>query len=287
MSNSGPNAAFLALRNGDESMLDKTLAVLGGAGKIGSAIINGMLEKGAAKPEQFTITALHQYELERDTAPPVRGTTDNKKAIRGADVLILCVHPADIPVLLKEIAPFLEEQQLVISVATGVTTAAIEAQLGAGQSVIRAMPNTAVQVAQSMTTLCRGRHVRDDELAVAKNIFEAVGEVEILDERHLNAATGLGGCGPAFVFKIIEALSEGGVKVGLPREAARKMAAQTLRGAAEMVLRTGKHPAALKDEVTTPGGCTIDGIAKLEQHGISIALIDAVETSTLKAGKLG
>jgi len=113
-----------------------------------------------------------------------------------------------------------------------------------------------------------------------------VGEVEVLDERHMNAATGLGGCGPAFVFKIIEALAEGGVKVGLPREAARKMAAQVLRGASEMVISTGKHPAALKDEVTTPGGCTIDGIAKLEQHGISIALIDAVETSTCKAGRL-
>jgi len=267
-------------------MLEKKLALVGGAGKIGSAILNGLFTRKAIEPENVVVTARHEASLRRAEGLGVRLTTDNRAAVQGADVVMLCVHPEEMPVVLAELAQDIQTGQVVISVATGTTTATIEQLLRPTISVVRAMPNTAVHVGQSMTALCRGRRVSEEDLRLAVRIFETVGEVEILDERHLNAATGLGGCGPAFVFKIIEALSEGGVKVGLPREAARKMAAQVLKGAAEMVLRTGKHPAALKDEVTTPGGCTIDGIAKLEQHGISIALIDAVETSTLKAGRL-
>jgi pyrroline-5-carboxylate reductase len=267
-------------------MLDKKLALIGGAGKIGSAILSGMFTRKAIQPENVVVTARHAASLERSRGLGVRLTTDNRAAVPGADVIMLCVHPEEMPVVLAELGQDIQTGQLVVSVATGTTTGAIEQLLRPTISVVRAMPNTAVHVGQSMTALCRGRHVCEEDLKLAVRIFETVGEVEILDERHLNAATGLGGCGPAFVFKMIEALSEGGVKVGLPREAARKMAAQVMKGAAEMVLRTGKHPAALKDEVTTPGGCTIDGIAKLEQHGISIALIDAVETSTLKAGRL-
>ena len=123
-------------------------------------------------------------------------------------------------------------------------------------------------------------------MELARELFGTVGLVEELDERHMNASTGLGGCGPAFIFKIIEAMAEGGVKMGLPRDVSRKVAAQVLKGAATLVLVTGRHPAALKDEVTTPGGCTIDGIAKLEERGLAIALIDAVETSSKKAGAL-
>lgn len=267
-------------------MLDKRLAMIGGAGKIGTAILNGLFTNKAIRPENVVVTARHERSLSKADGLGVRRTTDNVAAILGADVVMLCVHPDEMAGVLEQVGPHVQTGQVVISVATGTTTAAIERHLGPTIPVVRSMPNTAVHVAQSMTTLCRGRHVSEEDLHLAVRIFQTVGEVEILDERHLNAATGLGGCGPAFVFKMIEALAEGGVKVGLPREAARKMAAQVMKGAAEMVLRTGKHPAALKDEVTTPGGCTIDGIAKLEQHGISIALIEAVETSTLKAGRL-
>ncbi len=267
-------------------MFDKRFAIIGGAGKIGTAILNGMLARAVIRPEQVVVTARHEASLERARTSGVTATRDNLAAVKGAHVVMLCVHPDEMAPVLADIGPGIEPGQLVISVATATTTAAIEKALHPGVSVVRVMPNTAVHVGQSMTAICCGQTVPEESLQLAVRIFETVGEVEILDERHLNAATGLGGCGPAFVFKMIEALSEGGVKVGLPREAARKMAAQVMKGAAEMVLRTGKHPAALKDEVTTPGGCTIDGIAKLEQHGISIALIDAVETSTLKAGRL-
>ena len=266
--------------------LGKTIAIIGGAGKIGSAILNGLLTRDAVTPAQVTATARHERSLARVDHPDVRRTTDNRAAVRDADVVLICAHPGEVRQVLDGIASEIRAGQLVISVATGITTAVIEERLAPGVAVVRAMPNTALYVGESMTTLTRGREAADADLDLALRIFDTVGEVEVLDERHMNAATGLGGCGPAFVFKIIEALSEGGVKVGLPREAARKIAAQTLKGAAEMVLRTGKHPAALKDEVTTPGGCTIDGITKLEQHGISIALIEAVEVSTEKAGRL-
>ena len=267
-------------------MFDKKLAMIGGAGRIGAAILNGILRAEALRPEGVVVTARHERSLNRERPIGVRVTTDNRAAAGGADVIMICVHPPEVPAVLEEIRDTVRGDQLVISVATGVSTGSIEHRLPEGVAVVRAMPNTAVHVGESMTALSRGACVSPEALDLAIQIFETVGEVEILDERHINAATGLGGCGPAFVFKIIEALSEGGVKVGLPRESARKLAAQTLKGAAEMVLRTGMHPAALKDEVTTPGGCTIDGIAKLEQHGISIALIEAVETSTLKAGEL-
>ena len=269
-----------------DTRIDKKLAVIGGAGKIGSAILNGMFTRKAITAEQVTITARHESSLEPSRGNGVRTTTDNKAAVDGADVILICVHPSEVAGVLDDIAEAVAPGQLVISVATGITTAAIESRLRPTVSVVRAMPNTALYVGQSMTSLCRGRRVDEEDLKLALRIFATVGEVLILDEHLMNAATGLGGCGPAFVFKIIEALSEGGVKVGLPREAARKMAAQVLKGAAEMVLRTGKHPAALKDEVTTPGGCTIDGITKLEERGISIALIEAVEVATEKAGRL-
>jgi pyrroline-5-carboxylate reductase len=177
-------------------------------------------------------------------------------------------------------------QHLLISVVSGCSTKQMEGMAQHDLRVIRAMPNTPVMIRASMTCLSAGQFATEVDLQLAEQIFATVGEVLRLDECHMNAATGLGGCGPAFVFKIIEALSEGGVKVGLPRETARTMAAQVLKGAAQLVLETGMHPAALKDAVTTPGGCTIDGLAKLEEHGLSIALIDAVETATIKAGKL-
>ena len=267
-------------------MIQKRIVFIGGAGKIGSAIVKGILSRGAVSHERLVVTARHERSLVEFRKMGVESGTDNAAAVRDADVVLLCVHPIDIDGVLAEIVPHLADRPLIITVATGISTAVIEGAIGRPLPVVRAMPNTAVQVGESMTALTRGRHVLEEDMDIALEIFEMVGEVERLDERHLNAATGLGGCGPAFVFKIIEALSEGGVKMGLPREAARKMAAQTLKGAAEMVLRSGKHPAELKDEVTTPGGCTIDGITKLEERGLPIALIEAVETSSLKAGQL-
>lgn len=262
------------------------LTFIGGAGRIGSAIISGLLASKTVAPAQLTATAGHDSSLDTLRTLKVHCTTKNVAAVKGADVIVLCVHPDDVSDLLSEIARSLKSTQLLISTVSGCTTNTLESLCGKSLRVVRAMPNTPVRVRMAMTCLAAGRHAKPADLDLARQMFATVGEVAILDERHMNAATGLGGCGPAFAFKIIEALSEGGVKVGLPREIARKMAAQVLKGAAELVLTTGQHPAALKDAVCTPGGCTVDGLAKLEERGLSIALIDAVETATKKAAAL-
>jgi pyrroline-5-carboxylate reductase len=261
-------------------------AVLGGAGKMGSALIDGLLASGLVTPERVIATARHAASLEKMSERRIGTSLDNLAAAQGADVIVLAVHPDETADVLRQIAPCLGPDKLLVSIVTGVRTRRLEDMIGADVPVLRANPNIAVVVQQSATIVCRGRFATDAHVALVKQIFATVGLVEELDERHMNASTGLGGCGPAFVFKIIEALSEGGVKMGLPRDVSRKLAAQVLRGASELVLKTGRHPAALKDEVTTPGGCTIDGIAKLEERGLAIALIDAVETSTRKAGML-
>ncbi len=262
------------------------LTFIGGAGKIGSAIIDGILAAKFVSAGQLTVTARHAESLAAFRKRKIACTTNNVAAVKNAQLIVLCVHPDDMPDLLKDIGKHLKSSQVLISIVSGCSTQQIETWCGRPLRIVRAMPNTPVHVRLAMTCLSAGQHAKPEDLATAQGIFATVGEVEVLDERYMNAATGLGGCGPAFAFKIIEALSEGGIKVGLPRSTARKMAAQVLKGAAELVLTTGQHPAALKDAVTTPGGCTIDGLAKLEERGLSIALIDAVETATKKAGGL-
>jgi pyrroline-5-carboxylate reductase len=267
-------------------MNGRQFAVLGGAGKMGGALIDGLLASGKVAPEAIIATARHAASLEKMSDRRIRTGLDNLAAVRGADVIVLAVHPDETAEVLRQVAPALSADKILISIVTGVRTRRLEDMIGADVPVLRANPNLAVVVQQSATVICRGRFATAAHAALTKELFATVGLVEELDERHMNASTGLGGCGPAFVFKIIEALSEGGVKMGLPRDVSRKLAAQVLRGASELVLKTGRHPASLKDEVTTPGGCTIDGIAKLEERGLAIALIDAVETSTRKAGML-
>ena len=262
------------------------LAVIGGAGKIGSALIDGLIASGRVAPENITATARHEASLEPLSRHGVHTTTDNVAATAGAEVVILAVHPDETAEAMAQLRPGLRAEQLLITIVTGVGTARIEQMAGQALPIVRANPNIAVLVAESATVLCRGAHATAAHLDLARSLFATVGLVEVLDERHMNASTGLGGCGPAFIFKILEAMAEGGVKMGLPRDVARSISAQVMKGAAELILRTGKHPAAFKDEVTTPGGCTIDGIAKLQERGISIALIDAVEVSTRKAGAL-
>lgn len=262
------------------------LALIGGAGTMGTAVVRGLLRAEAVRPAQIIVTARREKSYAHLVELAVSLTTDNVAAAKDADVVILCVHPDQVAGVLSELEPGLTPSQVILSVATGIPTARLEALTGERLPVVRATPNLAAVVGASITVLCAGRHAREEHLALAQTIFATVGEVERLDERHMNASTALGGCGPAFVFKCIEALAEGGVKMGLPRMASRRMAAQMMLGAARMVLVTGEHPAALKDQVTTPGGCTIDGITKLEERGLSIALIEAVETSALKAAKL-
>ena len=262
------------------------IAVIGGTGKIGSALIDGWLHAGLVQPDGVIGTGRHEGSLARLRDRGIHATTDNAGAVRDAQVVVIAVHPDETSEVFEQFRPQLRDDHLLISIVTGIRTNVLEELAGRAAAVIRANPNIAVLVAQSATVLCRGRFATEEQLELARGLFRAVGLVEVLDERHMNASTGLGGCGPAFVFKIIEAMAEGGVKMNLPRDVSRRVAAQVVKGAAELILTTGRHPAEFKDEVTTPGGCTIDGIAKLQERGITIALIDAVETSTRKAGML-
>ena len=214
-------------------------------------------------------------------------TTANLEAAYGADILLLAVKPFQIAALLQEIKPALRPGQLVISIAASISTAAIEAAAGLDVAVVRAMPNTPSTLGAGIAGLCRGRYVNDAQMEHATRIFSTVGRFVVVDEKHMDAVTGLSGSGPAFIYIVLESLAEAGVKVGLPREIATLLAAQTAFGAAKMVLDTGYHPALLKDAVTTPAGCTIDGILELEEGGLRVTLIKAVMRATERARALG
>jgi pyrroline-5-carboxylate reductase len=188
--------------------------------------------------------------------------------------------------VVRGIAPALTPEKLLISFAASVKTSAIEEASGGNVSVIRAMPNTPALVGAGITAICRGKFVTTEQLVLATKIFATVGRTVIVDEKHMDAVTGLSGSGPAFLYIIIEALAEAGVNVGLPRDIATQLAAQTTYGAAKMVLETGSHPALLKDEVTTPAGCTVEGILELEEGGVRVTLIKAVKRATERAREL-
>jgi len=253
---------------------------------IGRALVEGVIKRSILKPQDIVVTARHQESRKRVADLGVRFTRNNREAVAQADIVVLAVPPDQAVASLLECREQFRPGHLLVSVVTGVPTQELEAAAGPDVAVVRAVPNIAMIVEASVTSIAPGRRATARQVAVTRRIFESVGAALILDERHLDACTGLAGCGPAFAFKVIESLAEGGVKMGLPRDAARTMAAWVLLGAAQLVLKTGRHPAELKDEVTTPGGCTIDGIAALEERGLPIALIAAVETSSRKASRL-
>ena len=201
-------------------------------------------------------------------------------------MILLGVKPFQVEDLVRKIQPALTPGKLLISFAASVKTSAIEEAAQQDIAVIRAMPNTPSMLGAGAAALCRGSFVNDEQLAIAQTIFQTVGRTVVVDEKHMDAVTGLSGSGPAFLYIIIEALAEAGVNVGLPRDIATLLAAQTTYGAARMVLETGSHPALLKDEVTTPAGCTVDGILELEEGGLRVTLIKAVKRATMRAKEL-
>jgi pyrroline-5-carboxylate reductase len=212
--------------------------------------------------------------------------TDNTKAVQGADIIFICVKPQTVQEVMEEIRPAVSAGQIFISVAASVSTAQIEAALGTKTAVVRAMPNTPCALGAGMTGLCQGKYVSAEQIALACSLFEVVGRTVVVDEKHMDAVTGLSASGPAFIYIILESLAEAGVKVGLPREVATLLAAQMTMGSAKMVLETGDHPAQLKDSVTTPAGCTIDGILELEEGKLRVTLIKAVVKATQRAKEL-
>ncbi len=258
-----------------------------GAGKMGSTLVRALLAAGRLEPGQVVVTTRHESTA-ADVARRlgVAVASDNRAAIRGADLVLVAVKPQALGEVLAELGDVLERGQLLVSIVASATTEFIARRLKGDVAVVRAMPNTPSQIGAGMTVLCAGSHATAADLERARAIFDAVGRTLVLDEKHMDAVTALSASGPAFVYVVLESLAEGGVKVGLPRQIATELAAQTALGAAKMVLETGEHPALLKDAVTTPAGCTIDGLLQLEEGGLRVTLIKAVVEATRRASQL-
>ena len=262
------------------------LAVLG-AGKMGGILIEAFVRLRLVPPEKISATVHHDLAGRRHfSSGSVSLSTDNRAAARAADVILLCVKPQTIATVLNEIRPELNERKLVISIAASVPTRYIQQRLTGNIPVIRAMPNTPSMVGSGITAICKGKFATNDHLDSARNLFESVGTTVVVDEKNMDAITGLSASGPAFIYIILESLAEGGVKMGLSRELATLLAAQSTLGAAKVALETGFNPALLKDMVTTPAGCTIDGILELEQGGLRGTLIKAVVKASQRAKEL-
>jgi pyrroline-5-carboxylate reductase len=272
---------------------DKKLAVLG-AGKLGGILLRAYLKQRLFVANRVTATVKHGEKaaaLAKELGVAV--TNDNRKAVKGADIILLGVKPQAVTELLKEIAPEIGRKALLVSVAASVPTSYLEQRLATASggkdnkvAVVRAMPNTPASVGCGMTAICRGAHAGPADVEIARTMFDAVGRTVVVDEKNMDAVTGLSASGPAFAYIILESLAEAGVKVGLPRDVATLLAAQTMKGSASVVLETGDHPALLKDAVTTPAGCTIDGILELEEGKLRVTLIKAVVKATNRAGEL-
>jgi pyrroline-5-carboxylate reductase len=262
------------------------IAVIG-AGKMGGILLEAFV-RSQLFPRSHVVATVAHAERAKALAERLGITvlTDNTTAASHADVILLGVKPQQLTDILRDIAPVLKPGVLLISVAASVSTAAIEQAAGPELAVIRTMPNTPATLGAGVTALCRGRNATEAQMTLAQTIFNTVGRTVVVDEKHMDAVTGLSGSGPAFLYIIIEALAEAGVNVGLPRDTATLLAAQTTYGAARMVLETGSHPALLKDEVTTPAGCTVDGILELEEGGLRVTLIKAVKRATQRAKEL-
>lgn len=269
-----------------EGIRRESIAVLG-AGKMGGAILAALNRAGNSRFADIRATVQHAHRAASVSKQlGLKITTDNSAAIRDAGVVLLCVKPTYVRAVLQEIRSELREDALLISIASAVTTQAIESVLGRHVAVVRAMPNTACRIGKGMTALCAGRFAGAEHLADASELFTLMGRTAEVEESMMDAITGLSASGPAFIYTILEALAEGGIRVGLPRELATTLAAQATLGAASMVLETGQHPAILKSEVTTPGGCTVEGLLELETGSIRATLIRAIDTTTRKASTL-
>ncbi len=265
---------------------NQTIAVIG-AGHMAGALIGGMVRSKLLAPKSITASRRSSEALaELQKKWGVRTTVDNRKAAAEADVVMLAVKPQMARKVMEELAGTIRRDQLVISVMAGVTSAAINKALRVDCPVVRAMPNTPCLVDAGATALAAGAHATDADLARAEAVFKSVGLVVALPESALDAATGLSGSGPVYIYMVIEAMIDGGVKMGIPRAIAAKLAAQTVYGAAKLVLETGKHPAILKDEVTTPGGTAINAIHVLESRGLRSVLIDGIVAATNRSQEL-
>jgi pyrroline-5-carboxylate reductase len=268
-------------------MLANKKVVVIGVGKIGEALVSGLINRGELKAKDIVGTVGQIDNIERAKQKlKIDVTTNNKESVRGKDIVLIAVKPQNMEAVLMEIGPELTPDQLLISVAASVSTAFIEERLAKPIPVVRAMPNTPALVNFGMTALCSGSHSQKKHLEIAQAIFSCVGETVFLDENLMDGVTALSASGPAYLYVVIESLAEAGVKLGIPREISTLLTAQTMLGSAHMVLASKAHPALLKDTVTTPAGCTIDGLMELEEGKLRVTLIKAVVKAAERAREL-
>jgi pyrroline-5-carboxylate reductase len=254
-----------------------------GFGTIGQALTQGLRDNPRVQRIAVTTRGRRAHFHEH---PDVIALGDNRELASVSDVVLFCVKPAQVSGVVREIADSLRDGTLLVSVAAGITTKALDEWTGERFAIVRAMPNMPCRIGVGMTALATRSSVTDAQLALVRDVFEKLGRVVVVDEQLMDAVTAISGCGPAYVYLIIEALAEAGVSLGLPRTTALELAAQTLHGAAAMVLASGTHPAALKDEVTTPAGCTIDGLLALEDGKLRSTLVRAVAAAAARSSKL-
>lgn len=264
-----------------------TIAVIG-AGNIGRALIGGLMHGHELDPGRIRATRRNPAMLEAlgDQFPGVQTGTDNVTAVEDATIVVLATKPQIAHQVIEEIRTATREDAVVVSVLAGVTTEVLKNSFKRDLSIVRTMPNTPMMVDEGATAIAGGRFSTEEHLDIVRSMFEAVGKVEVVPEYLMDAVTGLSGSGPAYVYMFIEALTDAGVKQGLPRPTAFRLASQTVFGAAKLVQDTGKHPAILRDEVTTPGGTAIAAVAELESHGLRTMLINAVATATARSREL-
>lgn len=261
----------------------QTLSIIG-MGKMGEAIARGLMDSPLRSGYRIlgtTRTAESARDAGKDLGIEV--STSNEDAIRSGDIILLAVKPHQVQKILESNQKLFHAGQLIISICAAITTDQISEWSGGKTAILRAMPNTPCLIKSGVTAICQGPRSEDSHLKSAERIFGELGRVTVLEESLFDGVTGLSGCGPAYVYLMIEALSEAGVKVGISRKQATALAAQTMMGAAKMVLDRAEHPAALKDEVTTPAGCTIDGLMALEEGKLRVTLIKAVLAATRRS----
>jgi pyrroline-5-carboxylate reductase len=272
-----------------KSMLNDKKIGMVGTGNMGCALIDGLIRSGAAQAANLICSDASEQQLAAvGEKYHVVTTADNTEVVQAADIVIYAIKPQIMASVLKETAPFLDMTKLVISIAAGVPLAAIEALLNKDLRLIRVMPNVAVAVREGATGVAAGGHATAEDIKLAMAIFDSVGRSIFLKENYLmDAITGLSGSGPAYIFMIVDALADAGVKVGLSRKDALVLASQTILGSAKLLLETKAHPGELKDSVTSPGGTAIAGLHTLEKGGLRTTLINAVEAATNRSKELG
>jgi pyrroline-5-carboxylate reductase len=270
-------------------MLKNKIIAIIGTGNMGEGLVSGLIGSKSSKPKNIICTDIRKDKLREIKATyKVRTTTNNLKAVEEADIVIFSVKPQIMEATLTETAAKLNMSKLVISIAAGVPLAAMEACISKDLRLIRVMPNIAAAVKESASAIAAGGHATKEDVQLALEIFNSIGKSIFLKENYLmDAVTGLSGSGPAYIFLIVDALADAGVKMGLSRQDSLFLAAQTILGAAKLLIETKEHPGQLKDKVTSPGGTAIAGLATLEGGGLRTTLIDAVEAATRRSKELG